>query len=124
MRGNIIDAFRKIGVEDKDEIKEFIEKSNDETFTRKQVNALEIAHRQKLISEAGHCYRCNRTDMLTTDHVIPKTLLVNFGVDVERTFMPENLILLCRPCNSLKADMLDFSIPQTKMVLLDLLAKL
>ncbi|MEA2982151.1 MAG: hypothetical protein QOF09_3974 [Alphaproteobacteria bacterium] len=38
--------------------------------------------------------------------------------------MPDNLVLLCRPCNGIKSDRLDFSIPETKQILLRLLEAL
>jgi hypothetical protein len=39
-------------------------------------------------------------------------------------FNPENLVILCKPCNSFKASRLDFSDPRTKRVLMRLLEKL
>jgi len=41
--------------------------------------------------------------------------------EIETYADPENLVILCKPCNSLKANRLDFSDPRTKNVLMRLL---
>jgi hypothetical protein len=44
--------------------------------------------------------------------------------EIETYADPENLVILCKPCNSFKASRLDFSDPRTKRVLMRLLEKL
>lgn len=103
---------------------ELMKIAKEERLSKAQCAALELAHKKKLIESGGVCGRCNRDTMLTTDHLVPKAILEVMGIDVERTFMPENLVLLCRPCNGIKSDRLDFSLPQTKIILQKLLKEL
>ncbi len=70
------------------------------------------------------CARCSRTDNLTLDHIIPIRLLADFGCDITRTIIEGNYQLLCRPCNIFKGGRLDFSIPETKHLLIKLLENL
>jgi len=75
--------------------------------------------------EAGKgCERCGKTTNLTLDHIVPVLILLQFGVDEKRTFMPENYQLLCRSCNVFKSDRLDFTLPVTKIILQELLNNL
>lgn len=123
MKPEITALYRKEGIPEP-KILPFIEAMKADIVQRKHLVTLEVAHKKKLIESGGVCARCSRNTMLTTDHIIPKAILEVMGVDTERTFIPENLMLLCRPCNSIKSDRLDFSFPQTKRMLLKLLERL
>lgn len=88
--------------------------------------------KQRLITEASRllelkgdteCAKCKRREYLTVDHVVPVKILRNFGLTLEEMYSLDLLVVLCRPCNSLKADNLDFNLPQTKEVLLKLLTR-
>ena len=70
------------------------------------------------------CAKCNRTDRLTLDHIVPVAYLGAFGFDVLREVVEDNYQILCQPCNLFKMDRLDFSNPKTKEILLRLLDKL
>jgi len=71
---------------------------------------------RKLIKERGnHCSSCNLhgdKDMLTLDHVIPKSMLLDMGLE-EFYDDESNLEILCRKCNIRKASQLDWSNPKT-----------
>lgn len=123
MKEHVIELFAQEGIP-QHQIVPLMKSAKELHLSRAQCAALEVAHKKKLIDAGGRCGRCPRTDMLTTDHLVPKAILEVMGVDVERTFMPDNLVLLCRPCNGIKSDRLDFSIPQTKIILLKLLEAL
>lgn len=71
---------------------------------------------RKLIKERGnHCSTCN-TDgdkvKLTLDHIVPKQILLDMGLD-EFYEDESNLEVLCISCNTRKAAQLDFSNPKT-----------
>lgn len=66
----------------------------------------------------GKCQTCSRTENLTLDHIIPLIIIRDFGFDPQKFFDKEDLRLICRPCNQLKAGRLDFSDPHTKELLL------
>ena len=76
--------------------------------------------------EIGKCQKigCESTHELTLDHIVPKELIIQFGIDEERTYMPENYQLYCRRCNSFKGNRLDFVNPMTKEILLKLVNSL
>lgn len=71
---------------------------------------------RKLIKERGnHCSTCNvdgSKSKLTLDHIIPKQMLLDMGLD-EFYEDESNLEILCRDCNTRKAAQLDFSNPKT-----------
>jgi 5-methylcytosine-specific restriction endonuclease McrA len=90
-------------------------------LSRRNVETITFAYCKELLA-VGKCARCGRSEMLTIDHIIPKTLL-RFFMDAERELLLENYQVLCRPCNQLKSAQLDFSIPQTKELLLKLLER-
>ncbi len=123
MKPEIIDAFRKVGIHGVPEIKGSVARAKADLYSRGQLVALESNWRRQMAASGQKC-KCGRGDMLTVDHIIPKMLLRDFGVDVEREWMPENLELMCRPCNALKSGHLDFSNPKTKEMLVQLLSKL
>lgn len=72
-----------------------------------------------LINRDGmRCSRCGRCDYLTVDHIIPISLLENFGQNRDDTYRDwENLHILCKLCNAFKKNNLDFSDPRTKPLL-------
>ncbi len=124
MREEVIDVFRSVNINGVPEIKEAVSEVKQALLTRNQCIAAEIAWRKKEEASGKGCIRCGRKDMLTVDHNVPKVILADMGIDFEREFIPENLVLMCRPCNNLKSGHLDFSLPQTKATLLKLLEKL
>lgn len=70
----------------------------------------------KLLTERGDiCRHCNRDSSqakLTLDHVIPKKMLVEMGLE-EFFEDEENLEIICHDCNSAKGSDLDFENPRT-----------
>ena len=108
----------------KQELKEYLKVKKLETFTKNQVWTLEKKYLEYLIKTIGKCERCGRIDRLTIDHIIPKLLLAQLGVDIEREFDEENLQLYCYACNQYKNYRLDFAIPKTKELLLKYINKL
>lgn len=70
----------------------------------------------RLINSSCACGE-SREDMLTVDHIVPKRILIDFGLTTEQMFELKLLKILCRRCNSMKADHLDFSEPRTKEIL-------
>lgn len=103
--------------------KEIAEEKKKDELSKRQCEILNAGYCRDLIGREGKCRKCKRTDKLTIDHVIPKFLLQSFGFDLEREFWPENFIVLCRPCNIFKSARLDFTIPETKPLLLKLLER-
>ena len=84
-----------------------------------------MTHREKIKLEQEWfnqnnrcCNKCQRIEDLTIDHIVPDYLLEQFGIDIKRNYDPENLQVLCRRCNSFKANKLDFANPKTKSLLL------
>lgn len=81
---------------------------------------------QKLIKDrSNYCQYCKISgdeDKLTLDHIIPKKMLLDMGLD-EFYDDESNLELLCSRCNSNKGSQLDFSNPKT-IVLLEKYIKL
>ena len=81
---------------------------------------------QKLIKEHGeYCRYCNvsgKETKLTLDHIVPKKMLLDMGLD-EFYEDESNLEILCTKCNSNKGSQLDFSNPKT-IVLLEKYLKL
>lgn len=71
---------------------------------------------RKLIKERGnHCSSCQVSgddSKLTLDHIIPKTMLMDMGLD-EFYDDESNLEILCVKCNSRKGSQLDFNNPKT-----------
>lgn len=84
-----------------------------------------MTHREKIKLEQDWfqqnnkcCNKCQRTEDLTIDHIVPEYLLEQFGVDVLRNYDPDNLQILCRRCNAFKGNRLDFTNLKTKLLLL------
>lgn len=84
-----------------------------------------IVLEQQLLKDLPQkCVKCGRPTDLTLDHIVPIQVLISFGVDTEREIIEDNYQILCRRCNVFKANRLDFTIPQTKVILLRLLDKI
>lgn len=80
----------------------------------------------KLIKNRGdYCESCQvnvHKSKLTLDHIIPKKMLLDMGLD-EFYDDESNLQILCNKCNGIKGSQLDFSNPKT-IVLLEKYIKL
>lgn len=78
-----------------------------------------IARAQERLKErdGAKCAKCGSPNELTIDHIIPVSLLAFFGIKVEHTYNLKkhghNLQLLCRACNSLKSNRVDWSDPRS-----------
>jgi len=74
-----------------------------------------------LKASLGSCEKCQRSRLedLTIDHIIPQEMLRLIGMppDLERD--KRNLRLLCKICNSQKANRLDFTDHRTKPLLIE-----
>lgn len=74
-----------------------------------------IALAKKKLEErdGAKCIKCPSTNELTVDHIIPVSLLEFFGIKREQSYTMKkhgaNLQLLCRACNSLKSNRVDWS---------------
>lgn len=94
----------------------------------KKTRAIRVAKEQAifkdLIAKDRKCAKCSRTENLTLDHIVPRDILLTFGIDPDREIIEGNYQILCKTCNIYKSRRLDFSIPQTKEILLRLLEKL
>lgn len=59
------------------------------------------------------CAKCGSTNELTIDHIIPISLLEFLGIKKEHSYNFKkhgaNLQLLCRACNSLKSNRVDWT---------------
>lgn len=69
---------------------------------------------QKVKNEKCECAKCGRKDHLTVDHIIPTSLLgiMNLPSDPAHEDS-DNFQILCRWCNTLKANQLDHLNPKT-----------
>jgi 5-methylcytosine-specific restriction endonuclease McrA len=74
--------------------------------------------------EAKECEKCKRVNDLTLDHIVPKDIMFQLGIDIDRVFIEDNLRILCKLCNQFKSNKLDFSTPKTKEILLRYLEKI
>jgi len=73
---------------------------------------------QKAKSGTEKC-RCGETRNLNVDHVVPVAILTQFMLDQRYVLyeMDENFEILCRYCNSMKADRIDPRNPKTYEIL-------
>jgi len=101
----------------KQEIKQ---RRHEDNLTKSDLLALEKA----FLRDRKICAKCGRTQELTVDHIVPRDILKQFGIDIDRTYIEENLQILCRICNTFKGNKLDFSNPKTKEILLRLLQRI
>ena len=98
----------------------------------KQKGRLDVLNKKNKIAleqawfrdRAIQCSKCRRMENLTIDHIIPRDILEDMGIDTARVFDEDNLQVLCAVCNKFKAHKLDFSTPSTKLLLLKYIDKL
>lgn len=103
-------------------IEEIRKKQGEGILSKKQLMALEGAFLQD--NREKGCEKCGRKENPSVDHIVPKDILMQLGVDMERDFIEDNLRMLCRLCNNFKSNKLDFSTPKTKEILIRLLEKI
>ena len=79
-------------------------------------NAYEIVSAR----DGAKCRRCDKTEHLTLDHIVPVWLISQLtGLMRSQCYDDtENLEILCRRCNLFKGGRLDFLNPKTKPLLL------
>lgn len=92
----------------------------DLRMRKKHILLFEAAKRLDAENNQELCVSCRRfaPGSMTIDHIIPDSLLVMFGIDTDLEWDEENIQIMCRPCNSFKANRLDFKNPKTKPLLL------
>lgn len=99
-------------------LKEVQEKQKGQGNTRNQKIVLEQSWLEDKKAEGAMCTKCKARLADSIDHIIPKHILGDFGLDPERFFDPDNYEALCRLCNRIKGSRLDFTNPKTKPLLL------
>jgi len=107
--------------------KDLIEELKEKGKQDRETNGIRTAKEQAIYKDLlrqKKCNKCPRTENLTLDHIVPKDLLTCMGVDIKRQIVEGNYQLLCSTCNQFKSNRLDFSIPETKQLLLKLLEDL
>ena len=91
-------------------------------------NKIAHAHNRLKEKEGAICAKCGSKNELTVDHIIPSSLLEFFGITRETSYNPKkhghNLQLLCRACNSLKSNRVDWSDKRSLPILQSYLDKL
>lgn len=98
---------------------------NMEKLEKSKSKLVTITLEELLNRDGRSCRKCGRTEWLTIDHIVPVAMLRDMGVpEIETYADKENLQILCKMCNSFKANRLDFSDPRTKRVLSRLLERL
>lgn len=102
--------------------KEFNDQQRLDKLTRKERIVLDQAWLEA--NKQFGCAKCSKLENLTLDHIVPRELMEQFGVDVEREHDPGNIQVLCQPCNKFKANRLDFTVARTKTILQRLLDKM
>lgn len=72
-------------------------------------------HRAQLIHPDSKCLLCGSKDFLTLDHLIPVSVLRQFGISKYDSFKYEkNFAIMCKPCNSMKERYVLMELPETK----------
>jgi len=85
-------------------------------------SCIKDAKKYLIETEGEVCKLCGATDDLTVDHIIPKSILIAFGIDQKDTLkIPFFLQLLCRRCNVLKKDRINWKDPRSKEILIRLI---
>lgn len=97
----------------KELIQKVKEKSHEDGATKKQKLAVEMEWMIEQREKRSLCSKCGASYPLTIDHILPKIMLLQLGLDEERHIDSDNLEVLCRACNQLKGDRLDFSNKKT-----------
>jgi 5-methylcytosine-specific restriction endonuclease McrA len=85
--------------------------------------------KQKLIQRDGeYCQICKGTTNLTLDHIIPCAILQFLGIDRAEShkwrYHSQNFQLLCKQCNQLKRDRINWTDPRSKPLLLEYIENL
>jgi 5-methylcytosine-specific restriction endonuclease McrA len=70
------------------------------------------AMRDRIKRQGGQCSKCPSVNNITVDHIIPRSFLVVLGFNDAYKDL-DNLQLLCKRCNSLKSNTLDYTNPKT-----------
>ena len=91
--------------------------------TAKQVIIRQQEWLARKIDRGEKCVKCGRDHNLTVDHILPDFLIESFGYEPMRHWDEENLVVMCKICNNLKGHKLDFSLPQTKPLLIKYIQK-
>ena len=91
----------------------YLKREGRKNLTPAEVLQLNRSYTRWLFDVRDACDKCPRRKYLTIDHIIPKIILKDFGVDASLKFFPENFQVLCKPCNMLKSSHLDFANPKT-----------
>lgn len=109
----------------KEDVRELVRQVKEikqkEDLSKNQKIAIERKIYLTLIEKENKCKRCAKQENLTLDHIIPSFILQMFGIDTQIEIIEDNYQILCKMCNGFKTNRLDFSIPETKEVLLKLL---
>lgn len=100
------------------------EQDANNNLSRQNVKVYEGSIIKKALEEKSPCLRCGRTDKQTLDHLVPRSILEQFGIEWDKELLEDNYQILCRACNNLKSNHLDFSNPKTKEILLKLIGNL
>lgn len=116
--------IHEIKAQIKEHAKIFKEHEALDRLSINQVNAFEEQLRQKMWGQ--ECPKCKRImdggdAVPTVDHIIPEMVCNWFGLDSRRVLWVDNLWVLCKRCNNFKANRLDFTIKETKVLLQKLL---
>jgi 5-methylcytosine-specific restriction endonuclease McrA len=60
--------------------------------------------RQKIHQEYGECVYCGSRDKLTIEHIVSKSNRIAYGMTESELKSPENIVVACKSCNTLKGD--------------------
>lgn len=109
---------------DPEVVEPIVERAKELELTTKVKKLKGRWHREtlrKLIKDRGdYCESCgvvgDKHTKLTLDHIIPRKILLDLGLD-EYYKDETNLQILCARCNGKKASQLDFSNPKTIVLL-------
>lgn len=102
-------------------VKQLIDKLGHDklnNLTKRELLMLEEARFKDLLAVDPSCRRCQQTKNLTKEHIIPRDLLRQLNIDVERVFIEDNISITCQACNHLKCNRLDFAFKETKELLI------
>lgn len=79
--------------------------------TEHQSNGYETL-RKKIQKQGGQCAKCPAVNNITVDHIIPRHFLEILGFN-DSYKDADNLQLLCKKCNTMKGNSLDYTNPKT-----------
>jgi len=86
---------------------------------KKSTKVIALALEKIIERDGAKCVRCGKNEWLTVDHIIPWGFLQQMGIERSETYRDfDNLQLMCKRCNGLKADRFDWADPRTKPLLL------